>query len=93
MRNALLVLAPVVGALSLGIGSVVTAMPSPPDNAYRLEEVQWVWLKSDLDADGRLTRDEVREEDVALVARFDQADLDGNGTLDAGEFELLLVMS
>lgn len=93
MRNALLVLAPVVGALLLDIGSAVVAMPSPSDNAYRLEEVQWVWLKTDLNADGKLTRDEVEEEDAALAARFDEADLDGNGTLDAGEFELLLVMS
>ena len=92
MRNKLLILAPVLGALFLSLGSSATANHYIASSAaYRLDEVQWVWLKADLDADGRLTREEVWEEDAALAARFDDADLDGDGTLSAGEFEVLLM--
>lgn len=87
------VLAPVLGAVLLAIGFSVTATPYVAYNSYLLEEVQWVWLKADLNADGMLTRDEVWEENAALVAKFDDADRDGNGTLNAGEFEILLMTS
>jgi hypothetical protein len=40
-----------------------------------------------------LTREEVWEEDAALAAKFDDADLDGNGSLNAVEFEILLMTS
>lgn len=93
MRKSWYVLAPVLGAILLSIGSSVTAKPSVASGNYRLEEVQWVWLKADLNADGMLTREEVWEEDAALAAKFDDADLDGNGTLNAGEFEILLMTS
>lgn len=93
MRRSWFVLAPVLGAILLSIGSSVTATPSVAANTYRLEEVQWVWLKADLDANGMLTREEVWEEDAALAAKFDDADLDGNGTLSAVEFEILLMTS
>lgn len=93
MRKSLYVLAPALGALLLSIGSSVTAMPGAASSAYLFEEVQWIWLKADLDADGMLTRDEVREEDATLAAKFDEADLDGSGTLNAGEFEILLMTS
>lgn len=93
MRKSWFVLAPVLGAILLSIGSSVTATPSATANTYRLEEVQWVWLKADLDANGMLTREEVWEEDAALAAKFDDADLDGNGSLNAVEFEILLMTS
>ena len=89
----ILKLAPLLGALLLSLGASVSATPVHSLNSYRLDEVQWVWLKADLDADGRLSREEVWEEDAALAARFDEADLDGDGSLSAGEFELLLVTS
>jgi hypothetical protein len=92
-KSFLYVLAPVVGALLLSIGFSVTATPNEAANSYGLEEVQWVWLKADLNADGMLTREEVWEENAALVAKFDDADRDGNGTLNAGEFEILLMTS
>ncbi|HYJ19501.1 MAG TPA: hypothetical protein VEW72_10045 [Burkholderiales bacterium] len=92
-KSFLYVLAPVVGALLLSIGFSVTATPNEAANSYGLEEVQWVWLKADLNADGMLTREEVWEENAALVAKFDDADHDGNGTLNAGEFEILLMTS
>jgi hypothetical protein len=92
LRKAL-VFAPVVGALLLSLGSSVTATPPAHLQGYRLDEVQWVWIKADLDADGRLIREEVWEEDAALAARFDEADLDGDGTLSAAEFEILLMSS
>ena len=93
MRKSLYVLAPVLGALLLSIGSSVTATPSAASGTYRFEEVQWVWLKADLNADGMLTRDEVWEEDATLAAKFDDADVDGNGSLSAVEFEILLMTS
>lgn len=85
------IIAPVLAAALLSIGSSVTATPSAASNSYLLEEVQWVWLKADLNADGVLSREEVWEEDAALAAKFDEADRDGNGTLSAGEFEVLLM--
>lgn len=93
MHKSLYFLAPVLGAILLSIGSSVTATPSIASGNYRLEEVQWVWLKADLNADGMLTREEVWEEDAALAAKFEDADLDGNGSLSAGEFEILLMTS
>lgn len=93
MGKSLYVLAPVLGALLLSIGSSVTAMPSATSVNYRLEEVQWVWLKADLNADGMLTRDEVWEEDATLATKFDDADFDGSGALNVGEFEILLMTS
>jgi len=89
----LYILAPVFGAILLSIGSSVTAMPGAAPSAYRFEEVQWIWLKADLNADGMLTREEVWEEDASLAAKFDAADFDGNGTLSAAEFEILLMTS
>ncbi len=93
MRKSLYVFAPVLGALLLSIGSSVTATPSAAPVTYRFEEVQWVWLKADLNADGMLTQDEVWEEDATLAAKFDDADVDGNGSLSAVEFEILLMTS
>jgi hypothetical protein len=92
MRKTLM-LAPLLGALLLCLGASVAATPTIATQAYRFDEVQWIWLKADLDANGRLSRQEVWEEDAALAARFDDADLDGNGTLNAGEFEILLMSS
>lgn len=89
-KSFLYILAPVLAAALLSAGSSVTATPST-SNSYLLEEVQWVWLKADLNADGVLSREEVWEEDAALAAKFDEADRDGNGTLSAREFEVLLM--
>lgn len=90
MRKTLLI-APLLGALLLSLGSSVTAKPAAATPGYRFDEVQWIWLKADLDADGKLTRQEVWDEDAGLASRFDEADLDGDGMLSAGEFELLLM--
>lgn len=91
MRKWMVAPVPALGALLLLIGSSVTATPQQSATSYRFEEVPWVWLKTDADADGRLTREEVWSEDAALAARFDEADLDGNGTLSVREFEVLLM--
>lgn len=93
MRKWTIPLVPVLGAILLTLGSSVTAKPQQGMSHYHFEEVQWIWLKADLDADGRLSREEVWEEDAALAARFDEADLDGDGTLSPREFELLLMTS
>lgn len=93
MRKWTYPLVPFLGAILLSLGSSVTAKPQQSTSLYRFEEVQWVWFKADLDADGRLSREEVWEEDAGLASRFDEADLDGDGTLSAAEFELLLMTS
>jgi hypothetical protein len=95
MRNALLYAAATLGLLLLSLGS--TALPisiswvNPRAAAYSLDEIDWVRMKADLNGDGVLSREEIREEDASLLANFDDADLDHDGTLSLGEFELLLI--
>lgn len=92
MRNALLYIAPAIGLLILSLGSAVTATPVA-STAYGLDEIEWIRMKADLNGDRVLSRDEVWEEDASLAARFDDVDLDRDGMLNAGEFELLLISS
>ena len=84
---------PILGVILLSLGASAIATPTPPSASYRFDEVQWIWLKADLNADGRLSREEVWEEDATLAAKFDDADLDGDSSLNAREFELLLMTS
>ena len=58
---------------------------------YQPSEVQPIWMKIDLNAEGGISRDELREEDPRLLRKFDQADLDHDGTLSLRELELLLL--
>ena len=58
---------------------------------YQPAEVQPIWMKIDLNGDGKISRDELREEDPRLLSKFDQADLDHDGTLSLRELELLLL--
>lgn len=58
---------------------------------YQPTEVKPIWMKIDLDGDGTITREELREEDASLLSRFDQADVDHDGTLSLSELELLLL--
>lgn len=58
---------------------------------YTLEEVRPVWLKADTNRDGYLSRPEVYAEDPQLLCGFDNADVDKDGRLDLGEFEILLI--
>jgi hypothetical protein len=92
MRNASLYTA-ALGLLLLSLGSA--ALPIPWANArtgaYSLDEIDWIRMKADLNGDGVLSREEIWEEDPSLLAKFDDADLDHDGTLSPGEFELLLI--
>ena len=80
-------------ACALLVSAGLLANMAPPSVASRYEpaEVQPIWLKIDLDGDGSISRDELAEEDPALLSRFDQADLDHDGTLSLRELELLLL--
>jgi Ca2+-binding EF-hand superfamily protein len=49
------------------------------------------WMKIDLNGDGKISRDELRAEDPRLLGKFDQADLDHDGSLSLRELELLLL--
>ena len=80
-------------AFPLMVSAGLLANMAPPTVAshYEPAEVQPIWLKIDLNADGKITRDELAEEDPDLLSRFDQADIDHDGTLSLRELELLLL--
>ena len=75
------------------IGLVTGLALAQPANAgfYMREEVRPMWVKADADRDGYLSRPEIYAEDPALLPGFDRADVDHNGKLDLGEFEILLI--
>ncbi|KPK28806.1 MAG: hypothetical protein AMJ66_10520 [Betaproteobacteria bacterium SG8_40] len=58
---------------------------------YVREEAQPMLLKADANRDGYLSRTELRAEDPSMLRFFDRADVDQNGKLDLGEFEMLLI--
>ncbi len=58
---------------------------------YMREEAQPLLIKADENQDGFLSRPELRAEDPSLLCGFDRADVDRNGKLDLGEFEMLLI--
>jgi hypothetical protein len=80
-------------ACPLLVSAGLLANMAPPSvvSHYDPAEVQPIWLKIDLDGDGTIGRDELAEEDPALLSRFDQADLDHDGTLSLRELEVLLL--
>jgi len=80
-------------ACPLLVSAALLANMSPSKAAphYQPAEVQPIWIKIDLNADGKISRDELSEEDSALLSRFDQADLDHDGTLSLRELEVLLL--
>ncbi|MGH8730891.1 MAG: hypothetical protein ACREVF_04130 [Burkholderiales bacterium] len=93
MRNTLLYSGATLALLLLSLGSAALPTPwvSPRAAAYSLDEIDWIRMKADLNGDGVLSREEILEEDASLLAKFDDADLDHDGTLSPGEFELLLI--
>ncbi len=48
-------------------------------------------MKIDLNNDGKISRDELREEDPSLLSKFYKADLDHDGVLSLRELEVLLL--
>ena len=83
----LLVACPLLVSLSL-LANIAPLTAAPH---YQPSEVQPIWRKIDLDADGKISRDELREEDPRLSSKFDQADLDHDGSLSLRELEVLLL--
>lgn len=72
---------------------VLTAAASamPASAGYLSDEIKPMWFKVDLNADGFVSKAELRAEDPVLVAGFRRADLNRDGRLDLREFELLLI--
>jgi hypothetical protein len=58
---------------------------------YLREEARPMWVKADTDHDGFLSRDEVGIEDPGMLQGFDDADVNCDGRLNLGEFEILLI--
>jgi len=77
--------------LLVSAGLLANMAPLTAAPHYQPSEVQPIWMKIDLNADGGISRDELREEDPRLLRKFDQADLDHDGTLSLRELELLLL--
>lgn len=77
--------------LLVSAGLLANMAPLTAAQRYQPAEVQPIWMKIDLNADGKISRDELREEDPRLLSRFDQADVDHDGTLSLRELELLLL--
>ena len=78
---------PALLAVTIGLGLV-----SPAGAAFYLrEEVRPMWIKADTNRDGYLSRPEVCAEDPQLLDGFERADVDKDGRLDLGEFEILLI--
>jgi hypothetical protein len=50
-----------------------------------------MWAKVDINSDGYLSRDEICVEDPGMLREFDNADVNHDGRLDLGEFEILLI--
>jgi hypothetical protein len=77
------------GLLMMAVGIAFT---SPADAGfYMREEVRPMWIKVDTNSDGYLSRPELCAEDPQLLHGFERADVDKDGKLDFGEFEILLI--
>jgi Ca2+-binding EF-hand superfamily protein len=75
----------------VSFGLLANMAPLTAAQHYEPAEVQPIWMKIDLNADGKISRDELREEDPRLLSKFNQADLDHNGSLSLRELEVLLL--
>jgi hypothetical protein len=81
----------VASPLLVALGLLASMAPLSAAHRYQPAEVQPIWMKIDLNADGKISRDELREEDPRLLSKFDQADLDHDGSLSLRELEVLLL--
>ena len=77
--------------LLVSAGLLANMAPLTAAHHYQPAEVQPIWMKIDLNDDGKISRDELREEDPALLSKFDKADLDHDGVLSLRELEVLLL--
>jgi hypothetical protein len=78
---------PMLVCLAIGFG-----FPKPASAGFYLrEESRPMWAKVDINSDGYLSRDEICVEDPGMLREFDNADVNHDGRLDLGEFEILLI--
>ena len=80
-------LTPLLISMAIGI-----CFSKPADAGfYFREESRPMWAKVDTNSDGYLSRHEIYVEDPGLLIGFDNADVNHDGRLDLGEFEILLI--
>ncbi len=78
---------PMLVCLAIGLGFANPASAG----FYLREESRPMWAKVDTNSDGYLSRQEICIEDPAMLREFDNADVNHDGRLDLGEFEILLI--
>ena len=78
-------------SLLVSFGLLANIAPLAAAHHYQPAEVQPIWVKIDLNSDGKISRDELREEDPGLLSKFNAADLDHDGKLSLRELEVLLL--
>jgi Ca2+-binding EF-hand superfamily protein len=80
-----------IKALLLALSLCAAWVPSANAGFYLREEARPLLVKADTNRDGYLSRTEICAEDPSLLTGFEQADVNDDGRLDLGEFEILLI--
>ncbi len=73
-------------AIAAALAATVIAVGPAVGGGMKPEEVNAMFKKADANADGKVTKDELKAMDPTLAEIFDQADKDKDGRLTNKEF-------